>query len=243
VTILESQILGRSAGTQAGIWPVAIWPVATSIALLLAASCALALEPNKGEAKVLEDCDRRLCTMILRKEAAGEDLKCDLSKTWAKSTIKGADSPSLKWSFGDARCSVHLHIARASIVAALTAKQYKLWVPAHTAECIIEHNGEVTTIEATLAPKLEFKSGRVEKVWINLLKVEGTSAITALISAGATLEDSTGLFHGAMVKEANKYIYVQCPKNYPNILSGKPPKTKDRKGAGAAVPSQPVTSK
>ena len=235
---MESQFLGRSTRIQFGIWPVA-----TCIALLSAASYALALEPNKGEAKVLEDCDRRLCTMILRKEAAGEDLKCELTKTWAKSTIKGADSPSLKWSFGDAQCSVHLHLARASIVAALTAKQYKLWVPAHTAECIIEHNGEVTTIKATLAPKLEFKSGRVEKVWINLLKVEGTSAITALISAGATLEDSTGLFHGAMVKEANKYIYVQCPKNYPNVLSGKPPKTKDRKGARAAVPSQPVTSK
>src|SRR6516165_9303251 len=118
---------------QVGISPVAIF-----IVLLSAASYALALEPKKGEAKVLEDCDRRLCTMILRKEHTGDDLKCDLTKTWAKSTIKGADTPSLKWGFGDAQCSVHLHITRASIVAALTAKEYKLWVPAHTADCIIE---------------------------------------------------------------------------------------------------------
>jgi hypothetical protein len=235
---LENQNLVRRIRTRVGISPVGIF-----IALLSAASYALALEPNKGEAKVLADCDRRLCTMILRKEHAGEDLKCDLTKTWAKSTIKGADSPSLKWGFGDARCSVHLHITRASIVTALTAKHYKLWVPAHTAECIIEHNSEATTIKATLAPKLEFKDGRVEKVWINLLNVDGTSAITGLISAGAALEDSTGLFHGAMVKEANKYISVQCLKNYPTVLADKPPKTKDGKGVGAAAPSQPVTTK
>jgi len=131
----------RSTGTQVGILPVSAF-----IALLSASSHAMALEPKKEEAKVLEDCDRRLCTMILRKEHTGEDLKCDLTKTWVKSTIKGADSPSLK-SFGDARCSLHLNITRASIVAALTAEQYKLWVPAHTAECLIEHNGEVTTIK------------------------------------------------------------------------------------------------
>jgi len=217
--------------------------VAGIVGALSATPSALALEPKPGEAKALEDCDRRLCTMILRKEAAGEDLKCELSKTWAKSTIKGADSPSLKWGFGDARCSVHLHITRASIVTALTAKAYKLWVPAHSAECIIEQNGETTTIEATLAPKLEFKDGRVEKIWINLLKMEGTSAITTLLSAGAALVDNTGLFHGAMVKEANKYIYTQCPKNYPQVLAGPSPSRSARKPASGAAPSQPITGK
>src|SRR5262249_22904294 len=122
-----------------------ILSVGTVISLLAATSYALALEPKTGEARILEDCDRRLCTMILRKELTGEDLKCELTKTWAKSTIKGADSAELKWGFGDARCSVHLHISRASIVTAITAPKYKLWVPAHTAECIIEQNDEVRT--------------------------------------------------------------------------------------------------
>jgi hypothetical protein len=238
MAILERKILLRSVRSEAGKWLAAV-----VIAPLALGSSAFALEPKKDEAKVLADCDRRLCTMLLRKEHTGDDLKCDLTKTWARSTIKGADSPSLKWSFGDAQCSVHLHIARASIVAALTAKEYKLWVPAHTAECIIEQNGEVTTIKATLAPKLEFKGGKVEKVWINLLNIEGTSAVTALLSAAASLEDSTGLFHGAMVKGANKYIYVQCPKNYPTALAGQPPKVKDKKPASTAVSSPPTTSK
>jgi hypothetical protein len=185
---------------------------ATLVSLLAAAPGVLALEPKAEEAKVLEDCDRRTCMMLVRKEPTGEDLKCDLTKTWAKSTIKGADSSAFSWGFGDARCSVHVEISRALIIAALTEKKYKLWIPPHTANCIVEQDGQLKTIKATLAPKIIFEHGKAEKIWINLIKMEGTSAITDLLWAAAKLEDSTGLFHGQMLKEVNKYIYTQCPK-------------------------------
>src|SRR5215475_9588628 len=210
---------------------------------LLSATPLRALEPVPGEAKALEDCDRRLCTILLRKDVKGDDLKCDLTKTWARSTIKGADSPGLTWGFGDARCMGQVQIARALLVTALTTKAYKLWVPAHTAECVVEQNGQMKTIKATLAPKIEFKSGRVEKIWINLQGIEGTSSITGLLSAGANLVDSTGLFHRQMVKEANKYIYVQCPKNYPQADAEPSPKVKVKKPTSAASPAQSATQK
>ena len=210
---------------------------------LLSATPLRALEPAPGEAKALEDCDRRLCTILLKKDVKGDDLKCDLTKTWARSTIKGADSPGLTWGFGDARCVVHLHITRALLVTALTAKAYKLWVPPHTAECVVEQSGQMKTIKATLAPKIEFKNGRVEKIWINLQGMEGTSSITGLLSAGATLVDSTGLFHSQMIKEANKYIYTQCPKNYPEALAESKPKVKAKKPAKTTLPSDSATPK
>ena len=211
--------------------------VAGLLGLFAAMPAAFALEPKMGEAKALEDCDRRLCTMILRREPAGDDLKCELSKTWAKKAIKGADSATLTWGFGDARCSVQLHIARTSIVTALNSPSYKLWVPAHTADCIVEQSGELKTIKATLAPKIEFKGGRVEKIWINLLRMEGSSSVTGLLSAGAALVDSTGLFQGAMIKETNKYIYTECPKNYPEAFASPAPKVKPKKST--RVPAQP----
>lgn len=209
----------------------------------LLATPSHALEPVPGEAKALEDCDRRLCTILLKKDVKGDDLKCDLTKTWARSTIKGADSPGLTWGFGDARCSAHVNITRALLVTALTAKAYKLWIPAHTAECVVEQSGQMKTIKATLAPKIEFKNGRVEKIWINLQGMEGTSSITGLLSAGATLIDSTGLFHSQMIKEANKYIYTQCPKNYPEVLAGSSPKVKPKKPTKTTLPADSVAPK
>jgi len=219
------------------------WFCVCVLVTLLSATPSRALEPVPGEAKALEDCDRRLCTILLKKDVRGDDLKCDLTKTWARSTIKGADSPGLTWGFGDARCVVHLHITRVLLVTALTAKAYKLWVPAHTAECVVDQSGEMKTIKATLAPKIEFKDGRVEKIWINLQGMEGTSSITGLLSAGATLIDSTGLFHSQMIKETNKYIYTQCPKNYPEVLADSSPKVKPKKPAKTTLPSDSVAPK
>jgi hypothetical protein len=231
-------------GTDRGWVGECVGPLCAALLVyLLPITPARALEPVPEEAKNLEDCDRRLCTILLKKEVKGDDLKCDLTKTWARSTIKGADSPGLTWGFGDARCSVHLHVTRASLVTALTAKAHKLWVPAHTAECVVEQGGQMKTITARLAPKIEFKGGHVEKIWINLQEIDGTSSITGLLSAAASLVDSTGLFHKQMVKEANKYIYAQCPKNYPEAPAGSPAKAKAKKPASANLPAPAATPK
>jgi hypothetical protein len=202
------------------------------------AAPAHALEQQSGEAQALKACDQRVCTILLQKNLNGEDLKCELTKTWAKSAIKRADGPTLKWGFGDARCSVHLEISRALLVAALTKKDQKLWVPPHTANCIVEEGGEMKTITATLAPKIVFKDGRAEKIWINLVRMDGSSAITSLLWAAAKLEDTTGLFQQPMLKAVNKYIYEQCPSNYPQAVPATPGSKKtEKKSKSSAIPN------
>src|SRR5262245_56967008 len=152
-----------------------------------------ALDEQKGEQAALDACDERLCRMLQQPIAAGEDLKCRLTKTWARATIKEADQKELAWGFGDARCSVELNVSRVAIAAAMTSSGgYKLWLPAHPANCVIEQDGQLKPIRATLAPKIIFKDGRAEKIWINLLHIDGPSSITGWLSAGAQLTDSVG---------------------------------------------------
>src|ERR1700674_1108275 len=93
------------------------------LAVTLSAPPAGALEEQKGEAAGLDACDQRLCHMLQQRTPAGEDLKCALSKTWARSTLKEADRIDLTWAFGDARCSIELNVSRASIVAAVTSSK------------------------------------------------------------------------------------------------------------------------
>ena len=177
---------------------------------LLSPSGAHALEEVAGEKKALDACDRRLCAMLVEKNPRGEDLKCSLTKTWAKATIKSAETQATKWGFGDARCTVQLNMSRAELVAALTSPEYKLKAPPHTVDCLIEEEGAAKPIKATLAPKIEFKNGKAEKVRINLQKIDGPFAITGVLSAAATLEDRIGLFHRSMVKSVNRYIEKHC---------------------------------
>ena len=168
------------------------------------------MEEGAGEKKALDACDRKLCAVLVEKNPRGEDLKCNLTKTWAKATIKSAETQTTKWGFGDARCTVQLSMSRAELVAALTSPEYKLKAPPHTVDCLIEEEGGAKPIKATLAPKIEFKNGKAEKVRINLQKIDGPFAITGVLSAAASLEDRIGLFHRSMVKSVNRYIEKHC---------------------------------
>jgi len=196
---------------------------AALIAAALPAQRAAALDEGPGEAKAIAACDERLCRMLLQRSPTGEDLKCRLSKTWARTTIKEADQQQLSWGFGDARCSVDINIARAAVIAAISSggKPAKLWVPAHTANCVVEHNGRLEPVTATLAPKIVFKDGKAEKVWVNLVRVDGPESIKATLTAAAQLSDNVGLFHHALVKAINRYIYRHCPKTYPQLQATK----------------------
>ena len=61
-------------------------------AALVVATPLSALEEGKNEKQAIDACEKKLCTMLLQKEPKGEDLKCQLTKTWGKSTIKEAEN-------------------------------------------------------------------------------------------------------------------------------------------------------
>ncbi len=198
-------------------WTSGLLAAAGAAAGLMLAPAAFALEEQAGEADAIKACERRLCTLLQQKDARGDDLTCALTKTWARSTIKEADQASVQWGFGDARCTVHINISRAVIAAALTSgdKTHKFWVPPHTANCVVEEGGVARPLVATLSPKIVFRDGKAEKIWINLKSVEGPSSIKGTLWAAAELTDKTGLFHRPMVKAVNRFIQKHCPAKYP----------------------------
>jgi len=198
--------------------------IAAAVLLGAVSDPVSALEPQSGEGVAILDCERRLCTMLQQRTAKGEDLTCDLSKTWARNVIKSADQPTVTWGFGDARCSVSIHVSRAQIAEALAARgeDRKVWIPPHTATCLVEFDGEVRTLTATLAPKLVVKDGRVEKIWVNLTEVDGPSAVKATLWTAARLADHVGLFQQPLIKSVNRFITTTCPKKYPLAAASAP---------------------
>jgi hypothetical protein len=195
---------------------------------LLSATTASALEEGRGEEEAIKACDKRLCSILLSKNPKGEDLKCTLTKTWARSKIKQADSPQLSWGFGDARCSVDINLSREVLIAAMTAERMTFRTR-HTANCVVEQDGRLEKVTAVLAPKIEFRNGRAEKVWVRLKSVDGPPAITMTVQTAAQLADTFGLFHRQMLKGINRYIERHCPKALSVATSGPAPKGKDGK--------------
>jgi hypothetical protein len=189
---------------------------------------ARALEPTPDEEKAVKTCERKLCTMVLGRADTGPDLDCDVTKTWDRDTLRKGDSSSVSWGFGDARCTVDLSLSRADIIGALTAPKYTVQVPEHEVQCLVEQDGKPKKVVARLAPKLKFKNGKADKIWINLAGIEGPTAVTATVNMAASLEDTLGLFHSSMLKSVNKFLHKKCgeryyadgrPKDEPDIAS------------------------
>jgi hypothetical protein len=195
---------------------VRLLPAAAAIGILsaglLAGTAALALEEQKGEAAAIEACDKRLCAILVEKNLHGPDLKCALTKTWAKSTIKEADSKRVSWGFGDARCSMDINISRASLIEALTEKRATFHPGRLTANCVVEQDGRLEKVTAVLAPKIEFRDGKADKVWVRLKSVDGPTSVTVTVQTAAQLADTFGLFHNQMLKSINRYIQRHCPQ-------------------------------
>jgi hypothetical protein len=218
-----------------------------------AAACALiaisnfpaaALEQSEAETAALKACEKQICTMILGKQPKGADLACGVQKTWAKSSLEEGNSKGVSWGFGDARCSVDLKLSRAEVVNALTKPKHKVFVPAHDVKCVIERDGVLQPVTARLAPKLVFKNGKAEKVWINLENIDGPADVKSTISAAAKLEDSIGIFHGPMIKQINKFMHQQCAKRYgPGAVAKDPAKKADDTKKLAAKKADPAAAK
>ena len=194
-------------------WSMASCLTAGGAVLGLTLAGAQALEEAKGEKEALKACEKSLCDLVTKKAPADGDFTCGLSKTWPKTELKeGSAAGKLSWGFGDARCTVDLKLARATIVSAMKDPKATLQFPDHTVKCIIEGEKEPTNVTATLAPKAEFEGGQVKKVWVNLKDVEGPSVVKGLAFAAAKLEDNVGVFHSALVGSINKLIQEKCPK-------------------------------
>ncbi len=220
---MTHQVTHRAGPRLAGFSVVGFGALAV---VLLGTSAAAALEEEKGEVAAIKECDRRLCTILLEKSPQGPDLKCALTKTWPRSKIKEADNQQISWGFGDARCSVDLDLSRATLVTAMTADHITIRAPRHTANCVVEQEGKPEKVTAVLAPKIEFRNGRAEKVWVRLKSVDGPTSISLTVQAAAQLADNLGVFHGRMIKGINRYIERHCPKALE--VAATPPVEKDK---------------
>lgn len=214
---------------------------------------AMAVEELPDEKALLKACESQICGMIVGKAAKGGNLQCKLAKTWAKSTIEKGKNKTVRWGFGDAQCSVTLNLSSADIVAALTQPAHTINVPAHKVNCVVEREGEAQKVTAKVAPKLIFKNGQADKVWINLTELEGPESIKGTVWMAATLEDKLGIFHKSMIKSINKFVQKRCPEHWradgTEIETAKPPvaaaaaKAKPAAASTAAVPAaKAVTS-
>lgn len=187
----------------------------TAAALMAMTTAAMALEPAANEREQLQACEAQICQVAVKKASAGNDVKCQISKTWARRSIEsGISEQKITWGYGDARCSLNVDLKRADVVDALTKPAHTIIIPEHSVKCEVEREKELVPITLKVAPKLQFKAGKIEKAWLNVSSIEAPTVIKGAIWTAAKLEDNVGLFHGQIIKEVNKFLHEKCPARH-----------------------------
>jgi hypothetical protein len=187
-------------------------------AILALAASSSAWADDQEEKEKIAQCGRELCGILISRNASGPDLSCDLTKTWAKEDIqKGADYKNLSWGFGSARCIAKFRAKRAGLVAALTSPEATLKIGKQSVSC--EIGEEKYTIAGTLDPELVLKDGKVTHGAVHMDDIEGPVLIKGVIWTAAALERNFGLFESDLVREANRFVAIECPK----LMSGAKP--------------------
>jgi hypothetical protein len=169
---------------------------------------AQALQPDPAERDKLKACEKSICTIMTKKEAAGSDLSCALSKTWTKDQIKsGIEKKKISWSLGDAQCTLDVKLGRAALIDALSKPEQVLDFGPHTVKCLVDREGTETPINITMAPKITFKGGQAVTAVLGVKEIEAPSVVKGAIWTAAALEDNIGIFHGV-----NDFIGPKCTK-------------------------------
>ena len=190
---------------------------AAFLAIASAIAPAMALDRPADEKAKLKACEKKLCAIILKKPASGSDLACNIGRTWEKSRIvNGVRQKRISWTFGDARCTVAVKMPRAGIVSALTKPSFELQLAKHTINCRVEREEGISDIALNMSPKMAFKAGKVDKIWLNVSDIKAPTIIKGALWTVSQLEANVGVFHGEMVDEVNEFIHQKCAKRYPN---------------------------
>lgn len=181
--------------------------------MLGAGGAAAQLEESNSERDALKACERQICEIVVKKDAAGQDFACTLTKTWNKARIQeGIEKKRLTWGFGSARCAIDVGMKRADILDAMAKPAHTIEFQPQTVKCQVEREKDTLDVNVTLAPRIQFKGGKAEKAWLGVKSIEAPVVIRGAIWTVAQAEDYFGLFHGEMIAEINEFTGQKCPK-------------------------------
>ena len=194
--------------------PTSLASMAVIAMLVAGTQSARGFDVPDDEKTKLSACELALCGIIVRKEAAGADLACDIQKTWAGEKIKkGIIGRTLNWSLGDARCGMKVNVKRVDFLAALSQPEYELKFPETPVKCDFENEDKtVSSMSFVIAPAWKFKAGKAQSATLGIGKIEASTVMSSAIWTAQKLDETFGVFQSSLVADVNEFIELKCPE-------------------------------
>ena len=167
---------------------------------------------EKAEKEARKECKKKICDIIATRDPEGEDVACDIVKTWREEDIVKMLGGRINWPWGKAVCQSRLELKRRPLALAMSEDQYEIAMPEQKVRCSLaqKDEGEPYAIELTLAPKVKFETGKATEASINWGEASAPMFIYPLIYAGTGLDNSANVLGPEVVRMVNEFTSKKC---------------------------------
>ena len=177
-----------------------------------------------AEKDARKDCKKKICDIIATREPNGEDVACDITKTWREEDIVKMLGGKIGWPWGKAVCQSRLELKRKPLALAMSESDYEIVMPAQKVRCTLaqKDKGEPYAIEITLAPKVKFKDGKAAEATLNWGEASAPMFIYPLIYAATGLDNSSNVLGPEVVHLVNEFTAKKCAEVKADASGGNP---------------------
>ncbi len=172
-----------------------------------------ALTPEElAEKEARKACKQTICDIIATRDPTGDDVACDIVKTWREEDIVKMLGGKIGWPWGKAVCQSRLEVKRKDLALAMSAPDYDMVMLAQKVRCTLaqKEGGEPYAIEVTLAPAAKFENGKATEASINWGEATAPMFIYPLIYAGTGLDNSANVLGSEVVHMINEFTTKKC---------------------------------
>jgi hypothetical protein len=166
---------------------------------------------EKAEKAARMICKIEICDVIATREPIGEDIRCDIKKTWRADSLTRMLGDQFSWPWGKAVCRSKLDLSRADLAAAMLEANTTIKMDKFTISCEL-HTGESAPyiVEMQLAPEVTFRRGKAVSATVNWGDVSAPLAIYPILYAGTGLDNRSNLLGAEVVTMVNEFTGKKC---------------------------------
>ncbi|MGD9501999.1 MAG: hypothetical protein AB7V40_05880 [Methyloceanibacter sp.] len=167
---------------------------------------------EKAEKEARKACKKTICDIIATRDPNGDNVSCDIVKTWREEDIVKMLGGKISWPWGKAVCQSKLDLERKSLALAMSEASREIVMPMQKVSCTLaqKKEGEPYTVEVTLAPKVKFENGKAVEASINWGEATAPLLIYPLIYAGTGLDNKTNVLGPEVVRMVNEFVTKKC---------------------------------
>ena len=167
---------------------------------------------EQAEKEARKACKKKICDIIASRDPIGDDVSCDIVKTWREDDIVKMLGGKIGWPWGKAVCQSRLEVKRKDLALAMSEPAYDIVMPVQKVRCTLAQKteGEPYAIEVTLAPKVTFANGKASGATVNWGEASAPMFIYPLIYAGTGLDNSANVLGPEVVRMVNEFITKKC---------------------------------